>query len=80
MNLFRNLLFWITLALAGALVAQLLVQDPGFVLVESANAAGETVTALPGPSAVVLPTCRSVSMMIAARPRLSSVSPACRIV
>lgn len=33
MNLFRNLLFWITLALAGALVAQLLVQDPGFVLV-----------------------------------------------
>lgn len=33
MNLFRNLLFWITLALAGALLAQLLVQDPGYVLV-----------------------------------------------
>lgn len=33
MNLFRNLLFWIVLALAGALVAQLLVQDPGYVLV-----------------------------------------------
>lgn len=32
MNLFRNLLFWIVLALAGALVAQLLVQDPGYVL------------------------------------------------
>jgi HemY protein len=33
MTLFRNLLFWIVLALIGALVAQLLVQDPGFVLV-----------------------------------------------
>ena len=33
MNLFRNLLFWIVLALLGALVAQVLVQDPGYVLV-----------------------------------------------
>lgn len=33
MNLFRNLLFWIALALLGALVAQVLVQDPGYVLV-----------------------------------------------
>ncbi len=33
MNLFRNVLFWIVLALAGALLAQLLVQDPGYVLV-----------------------------------------------
>ena len=33
MNLFRNLLFWIVLALVGALVAQLLVQEPGYVLV-----------------------------------------------
>ncbi len=33
MNLFRNVLFWIVLALAGALIAQLLVQDPGYVLV-----------------------------------------------
>ena len=33
MNLFRNLLFWIVLALVGALVAQLLVQDPGSVQV-----------------------------------------------
>jgi HemY protein len=33
MNLFRNLLFWLVLALAGALVAQLLVQDPGQVVV-----------------------------------------------
>ena len=33
MNLFRNVLFWIVLALAGALVAQLLVLDPGYVLV-----------------------------------------------
>jgi HemY protein len=33
MNLFRHLLFWIVLALAGALIAQLLLQDPGFVLV-----------------------------------------------
>ena len=33
MNLFRNLLFWIALALVGALVAQVLVQDPGEVLV-----------------------------------------------
>lgn len=33
MNLFRNLLFWIALVLLGALVAQLFVQDPGYVLV-----------------------------------------------
>jgi len=33
MNLFRNLLFWIALALLGALVAQVLVQDPGYVLI-----------------------------------------------
>ena len=33
MNPFRNLLFWILLALAGALLAQAVIQDPGFVLV-----------------------------------------------
>ena len=33
MNLFRNLLFWLVLALVGALIAQLLVQDPGYLLV-----------------------------------------------
>lgn len=33
MNLFRNLLFWLVLALAGALLAQMLLQDPGLVLV-----------------------------------------------
>lgn len=33
MNLFRHLLFWIALALGGALIAQLLLQDPGYVLV-----------------------------------------------
>ncbi|GAB3387243.1 heme biosynthesis HemY N-terminal domain-containing protein [Lysobacter fragariae] len=33
MNLFRNLLFWLALALLGALVAQVLVRDPGYVLV-----------------------------------------------
>lgn len=37
MNLFRNLLFWIVLALLGALVAQLLVQDPGEVIVRYAG-------------------------------------------
>ncbi|KAB8190170.1 heme biosynthesis protein HemY, partial [Lysobacter maris] len=33
MNLFRSLLFWIVLALLGALVAQLMAQDPGLVIV-----------------------------------------------
>ena len=33
MTLFRSLLFWIVLALVGALVAQLLAQDPGLVVV-----------------------------------------------
>src|SRR4051794_1378719 len=33
MNLFRNVLFWIVLALVGALLAQLLLADPGYVLV-----------------------------------------------
>ncbi|MGY0799825.1 heme biosynthesis HemY N-terminal domain-containing protein [Lysobacter sp. A286] len=34
MNLFRNLLFWIVLILVGALVAQLLVQDPGSLILD----------------------------------------------
>lgn len=34
MNLFRNLLFWIVLALVGALAAQLLVQDPGVLTLD----------------------------------------------
>jgi HemY protein len=33
MNLFRNVLFWIVLALVGALLAQVLLADPGYVLV-----------------------------------------------
>lgn len=33
MKLFRNLLFWLVLALLGALAAQILLQDPGMVLV-----------------------------------------------
>ncbi len=37
MNLFRSLLFWIVLALVGALVAQLLAQDPGLVVVSYDN-------------------------------------------
>lgn len=42
MNLFRNLLFWIALILLGALVAQLFVQDPGYVLVRYAGQQAET--------------------------------------
>lgn len=41
MNLFRSLLFWIVLALVGALVAQLLAQDPGLVIVSYGNATYE---------------------------------------
>jgi len=33
MSLFRHLLFWIVLALLGALVAQVLLADPGYVLI-----------------------------------------------
>ena len=33
MNLFRNLLVWILLAIIGALAWHLLAQDPGYVLV-----------------------------------------------
>lgn len=33
MNLFRTLLFWLLLALAGAVLAQFLLRDPGFVQV-----------------------------------------------
>lgn len=41
MNIFRSLLFWIVLALAGALAAQLLAQDPGLVLVSYGDATYE---------------------------------------
>ena len=33
MNLFRHILFWILAALVGAVLAQVLIHDPGFVLV-----------------------------------------------
>ena len=33
MNLFRSVLFWLVLAVLGALLAQVLLQDPGYVLV-----------------------------------------------
>lgn len=33
MNVFRSVLFWLVLAVLGALLAQLLLQDPGYVLV-----------------------------------------------
>lgn len=33
MNLFRHILFWLALAVLGALAAQVLLQDPGYVLV-----------------------------------------------
>ena len=45
MNLFRNLLFWIVLALLGALAAQLLLADPGYVLVRFRGYDYETTVA-----------------------------------
>ena len=33
MSLFRSVLFWLVLAVLGALLAQVLLQDPGYVLV-----------------------------------------------
>ena len=45
MSLFRNLLFWIVLALLGALVAQLLLADPGYVLVRFRGYDYETTVA-----------------------------------
>lgn len=45
MSLFRNLLFWIVLALLGALAAQLLLADPGYVLVRFRGYDYETTVA-----------------------------------
>ena len=45
MSLFRNLLFWIVLALLGALAAQLLLSDPGYVLVRFRGYDYETTVA-----------------------------------
>jgi HemY protein len=45
MNLFRNLLFWILLALLGAFAAQLLLADPGYVLVRFRGYDYETTVA-----------------------------------
>mgnify|MGYP003296079902 CR=1 FL=1 len=33
MSLFRSILFWLVLVVLGALLAQVLLQDPGYVLV-----------------------------------------------
>ena len=45
MSLFRNLLFWIVLALLGALAAQLLLSDPGYMLVRFRGYDYETTVA-----------------------------------
>ena len=45
MNLFRNLLFWVVLALLGALAAQLLLAEPGYVLVRFRGYDYETTVA-----------------------------------
>ncbi len=45
MNLFRNLLLWILLALLGAFAAQLLLADPGYVLVRFRGYDYETTVA-----------------------------------
>ncbi|HEY5803577.1 MAG TPA: heme biosynthesis HemY N-terminal domain-containing protein [Lysobacter sp.] len=52
MNIFRNLLFWIVLALAGALVAQVLLQDPGYVLVRYGGS--DYITNVPKGAALLL--------------------------
>ena len=33
MTVFRSVLFWLVLAVLGALLAQILLQDPGYVLI-----------------------------------------------
>lgn len=45
MNLFRNLLFWIVLALLGALAAQMLLAEPGYVLLRFRGYDYETTVA-----------------------------------
>lgn len=45
MTLFRNLLLWLLFALSGALLAQALIQDPGFVLVRYLGTEIETTLA-----------------------------------
>ncbi len=45
MRLFRNLLLWLLFALSGALLAQALIQDPGFVLVRYLGTEIETTLA-----------------------------------
>lgn len=52
MNIFRNLLFWIVLALVGALLTQLLLQDPGYVLVRYGG--NDYITNVPKGIAVLL--------------------------
>ncbi len=45
MNLFRSVLFWLVLAVLGALLAQLLLQDPGYVLVRFRGSDYQTTVA-----------------------------------
>jgi len=45
MSLFRNLLLWLLFALSGALLAQALIRDPGFVLVRYLGTEVETTLA-----------------------------------
>lgn len=46
MNLFRSVLFWLVLAVLGALLAQLLLQDPGYVLVRFRGTDYQTTVAV----------------------------------
>lgn len=45
MNLFRSVLFWLVLAVLGALLAQLLLQDPGYLLVRLRGSDYQTTVA-----------------------------------
>ena len=46
MTLFRSVLFWLVLAVLGALFAQILLQDPGYVLVRFRGTDYETTVAV----------------------------------
>lgn len=46
MTLFRSVLFWLVLAVLGALLAQILLQDPGYVLVRFRGTDYETTVAV----------------------------------
>ena len=63
MSLFRSILFWLVLVVLGALLAQVLLQDPGYVLVRY-RGTDYTTTVAAGVGMLSIPLIHSPALLL----------------